>query len=211
MPPVRFVPAAEHVGTIVSLTDWMVAQATHDARLWPQTWPAVPRLLVNVSGSDLQRHGLADLILGHCRDAGLPPQRLGVEITESVALADLDLAKANLDRLAAEGVGIALDDFGSGYSALAQLTKLPVTMVKLSAELTEDLVVDPRVRYLVGNLITTLQDWAWRSSPRASTTRPACGALFELGCDFVQGMLLAEPMPAGDIVHLPGRLTVDAA
>ena len=105
VPPAQFVPAAESVGTIAALTDWLVAQATHDARSWPQLWTPVPRLLVNVSGSDLQRHGLAEQVLGHCRDSGLAPERLGVEITESVALADLALAKTNLDLLAAEGVG----------------------------------------------------------------------------------------------------------
>jgi EAL domain-containing protein (putative c-di-GMP-specific phosphodiesterase class I) len=211
VPPMRFVPAAEHVGTIASLTDWLVAQATHDARLWPQSWPDVPRLLVNVSGSDLQRHGLADLVLGHCRDTGLAPQRLGVEITESVALADLDLARANLERLAAEGVGVALDDFGSGYSALAQVTKLPITMVKLSAELTEDLAVDPRVHHLVGQLITTLQELGLEVVAEGVDDPARLRALFELGCDYLQGLLLAEPQPAGDIVQLPGRLTVEAA
>jgi len=212
VPPAQFVPAAEHVGTISSLTDWMVAQATHDARSWPERWASVPRLLVNVSGSDLQRHGLADQILGHCRDAGLSPERLGVEITESVALADLALAKANLDRLAADGVGVALDDFGSGYSALAQLTRLPVSMVKLSAELTEDLAVDPRVRLLVGQLLDLLHGLGLEVVAEGVDDPDRLKALWELGCDLLQGMLLAEPMPASEIVHLPTRLrALDAA
>jgi EAL domain-containing protein (putative c-di-GMP-specific phosphodiesterase class I) len=211
VPPARFVPAAEHVGTIASLTDWLIAQATHDSRLWPRTWPDVPRLLVNISGSDLQRHGLADLVLGHCRDAGLAPQRLGVEITESVALADIELASTNLERLAAEGVAVALDDFGSGYSALAQLTKLPITMVKLSAELTRDLVVDPRVHHVVGHLIAMLHGLGMEIVAEGVDDAPRLRGLFELGCDYVQGVLLAEPLAGHEIEQLPGRLSVNAA
>jgi EAL domain-containing protein (putative c-di-GMP-specific phosphodiesterase class I) len=207
VPPLRFVPAAEFVGTIAALTDWMVAQATHDARRWPHVWDDVPRLLVNVSGSDLQRHGLAELILGHCRDAGLPPQRLGVEITESVALADLDLACANLERLSGEGVGVALDDFGSGYSALAQLTRLPVSMVKLSAELTEDLAIDRRARHLVGSLITTLHGLGLEVVAEGVDDEARLEVLVELGCDHVQGLLLSAPMAATDIVDLPASLS----
>jgi EAL domain-containing protein (putative c-di-GMP-specific phosphodiesterase class I) len=172
----------------------------------------VPRLLVNVSGSDLQRHGLADQVLGHCRDAGLAPERIGVEITESVALADLALAQANLERLAREGVGVALDDFGSGYSALAQLTRLPVTMVKLSAELTEDVATEARSRYLVGHLLDLLHGLGLEVVAEGVDDPARLKALTELGCDLVQGMLLAQPMPATDIVHLPARLrAVDAA
>jgi len=206
VPPVQFVPAAESVGTIAALTDWLVAQATHDARSWPQIWNPVPRLLVNVSGSDLQRHGLADQVLGHCRDAGLSPDRLGVEITESVALADLALAKTNLDRLAGEGVAVAVDDFGSGYSALAQLTKLPITMVKLSAELTEDLTTDPRVRYLVGQLVDTLHGLGMEIVAEGVDDRARLKVLLSLGVDLVQGMLLAEPMPASELASLPSRV-----
>ncbi len=206
VPPVQFVPAAEHVGTIAALTDWMVAQATHDARVWPKLWDDVPRLLVNVSGSDLQRHGLADQILSHAREAGLAPERLGVEITESVALADLGLAKANLDLLAAQGVGVALDDFGSGYSALAQLTKLPISMVKLSAELTQDVAVDERERYLVGELIEMLHGLDMEIVAEGVDDAVRLQVLTELNCDLVQGMLLAEPMASGDIIHLPAQL-----
>jgi EAL domain-containing protein (putative c-di-GMP-specific phosphodiesterase class I) len=208
VPPLRFVPVAEHVGTIAALTDWMVAQATHDARLWSQHWDPVPRLLVNISGSDLQRHGLADLILGHCRDAGLAPERIGVEITESVALADLDLARLNLERLAAEGVAVALDDFGSGYSALAQLTKLPVNMVKLSAELTEDLAVDDRVRFLVAQLVTLLHGMGMEVVAEGVDDAARLETLVGLGCDYVQGMLLAEPMPAAELAALPARAAI---
>lgn len=206
VPPAQFVPAAESVGTIASLTDWLVAQATHDARAWPTLWNPVPRLLVNVSGSDLQRHGLADQLLGHCRDAGLPPERVGVEITESVALADLAMAKTNLDHLAAHGVAVAVDDFGSGYSALAQLTKLPITMVKLSAELTEDITTDPRVRYLVNQLVDTLHGLGMEVVAEGVDDRARMKLLLGIGVDLMQGMLLAEPLPASELAGLPTRV-----
>ena len=113
------------------------------------------------------------------------------------------MAKTNLDLLAAEGVAVAVDDFGSGYSALAQLTKLPITMVKLSAELTEDLTTDPRVRYLVGQLVETLHGLGMEIVAEGVDDRARLKVLLGLGVDLVQGMLLAEPLPAGDLAKLP--------
>ncbi len=203
VPPARFVPAAEHVGTIGALTDWMVAQATHDARNWPQLWSPAPSLLVNISGSDLVRPGLADLVLGHCRDAGVSPERIGVEITESVALADFDRAQASLARLADEGVSVAIDDFGSGYSSLAQLTKLPLSMVKLSSDVIDAVALDDRVRYLVERLLDLLHGLGLRVVAEGVDDPARLDVLVQLGCDMVQGMLLAEPLAAGDIARLP--------
>jgi diguanylate cyclase (GGDEF)-like protein len=125
--PDEFIPVAEETGVIVTLGNWITAQAARTAVHWPDDIT----LAVNLSPLQIKAPGAALGILSALRDAGLPPSRLELEVTESLFLDD-DQSTANfINELSAAGVNFALDDFGTGYSSLGSINKFPFSKIKV--------------------------------------------------------------------------------
>ena len=134
IPPGRFIPLAERQGWMAELGDWTIAQAAQASAAW-----GIP-VAVNLSALQLGP-GLPEAVAAHCREAGIGPQRLILEVTEGLALEPA--AMGVLQALAERGHPLHLDDFGSGYSSLEQLTRLPIQAVKLGQGFLRDLGEDP--------------------------------------------------------------------
>ncbi|MDO8107603.1 GGDEF domain-containing phosphodiesterase [Isoptericola sp. b441] len=130
VPPDSFVPHAERDGTIVDLGRWVVAEVCRQMRQWAAEGVEVP-VAVNASHAELNRSDFADRFLRTCREHGVPPSAIVVEVTETTVARTEDRVMANLERLRAAGVGVSIDDFGTGYSSLARLQRLPVTQLKI--------------------------------------------------------------------------------
>ncbi|MBM3927987.1 MAG: EAL domain-containing protein, partial [Sphingomonadales bacterium] len=151
--PVDFIPLAEDTGLIVPIGEWVVREACRVAR----TWPDDVRVAVNVSPVQFRNPGLAAVILQALSESGLAPQRLELEITESLFIDNPETTLASLHSLSALGVRVALDDFGTGYSSLSYLRSFPFDKIKIDRSFIIDLLHGEGATAIIKS-ITTLAE-----------------------------------------------------
>ena len=190
--PADFVPLAETGGLIEELTAHVLRSAAAQAAAW-QARGLRLAVSVNVSPLALAAPGIVDLVLGSVAEAGLPVDRLHLEVTEGT-LAN-DRAVAALERLAAADVPIALDDFGTGYSSLARLKRLPVSSLKVDRSFVASIADDQRDAALVRAVMTLAHELKLGVVAEGVETPRAARTVTGLGVHLAQGMLYAPAMP----------------
>ncbi|SOE07451.1 bifunctional diguanylate cyclase/phosphodiesterase [Streptomyces sp. Ag109_G2-15] len=201
--PDRFIPLAEHTGLIVPLGRWVLEESIRQAREWrerygEQTTAGPLRINVNLSPCQLSHPGLVQDTVEILERAGVAPDALCLEVTESALIgADDDLLKP-LRRLAEMGVDIALDDFGTGYSNLANLRRLPVSILKLDRSFTQGMQqfpADPVDLKIVEGIVTLAHSLDLAVTVEGVETGAQAEQLRILGCDTAQGWYYARPGP----------------
>jgi diguanylate cyclase (GGDEF)-like protein len=196
--PAEFIPVAEDTGLIVPLGAWVIREACSRAASWPEH----VRVAVNVSAVQFHRGALNESILRALADSGLAPNRLEVEITESIFLEGGETTLRLLHALRSLGVRIALDDFGTGYSSLSYLQSFPFDKLKIDRSFIQNLLTREGAIAIV-HAITELANTLGMETTAEGVEETA--QLMELrahGCSSVQGYLFAEPMAAGDVDKL---------
>jgi len=196
--PVEFIPVAEDTGLIVPIGAWALREARARAACWPDNI----RVAVNVSAVQFHRGALHETILRALADSGLEPNRLEVEITESIFLEGGETTLRLLHALRTLGVRIALDDFGTGYSSLSYLQSFPFDKLKIDRSFIQNLLTRNGATAIV-RAITELAHALGIETTAEGVEETA--QLMELrahGCSSVQGFLFAEPMTAGDVDKL---------
>ncbi len=194
IPPDDFIPLAEASGEIVAIGEWVLATA---AQRLAATEGADDLLMsVNLSSRQLQEPGFAERALEIVRNAGVTPNRLVLELTESALLEPDPTVDANLRRLGGAGFQLAIDDFGTGYSSLAYLKRLAVDWIKIDRMFIQDLGVSESDEALVRTLVRMGTELGIRVIAEGVETPAQLDMLRALGCDAVQGFLLARPGPA---------------
>jgi diguanylate cyclase (GGDEF)-like protein/PAS domain S-box-containing protein len=208
--PDRFIPLAEHTGLIVPLGRWVLEQAVRQAREWQERHPGVAaagplHINVNLSPCQLTHQGLVQDTVDILERAGLQPDALCLEVTESALIgADDDLLKP-LRRLAEMGVDIALDDFGTGYSNLANLRRLPVSVLKLDRSFTQGMQqfpADPVDLKIVDGIVSLAHSLDLAVTVEGVETGAQAEQLRILGCDTAQGWYYARPGPPERLYEL---------
>jgi diguanylate cyclase (GGDEF)-like protein len=194
--PDHFVGLAERTGLTPLLTRRVVAMALDQVARWRLAGSAVG-VSVNLSASDLLHPTLVDEVLAGLASRGLSADALTVEITEQVALDDLDARRDVLARLRQAGIGVAIDDFGTGYSALSYLQRLPATELKLDRSLTMRLVDDPAARAIARSCIELAHTLGLEVVAEGVETLGEAEALVVSGADRLQGWLFGKAEPAG--------------
>ncbi|HLL34095.1 MAG TPA: EAL domain-containing protein [Streptomyces sp.] len=200
--PDRFIPLAEHTGLIVPLGRWVLEQSVRQAKEWREryagTTTAPLRINVNLSPCQLTHPGLVQDTVDILEAAGVTPDALCLEVTESALIgADDDLLKP-LRRLAEMGVDIALDDFGTGYSNLANLRRLPVSILKLDRSFTQSMQqfpADPVDLKIVEGIVSLAHSLNLTVTVEGVETGAQADQLRILGCDTAQGWYYARPGP----------------
>ncbi|MGW4821315.1 putative bifunctional diguanylate cyclase/phosphodiesterase [Streptomyces sp. NPDC004227] len=198
--PDRFIPLAEHTGLIVPLGRWVMEQSVRQARRWRETHGAEGplRINVNLSPCQLTHPGLVQDTVDILERAGVQPDALCLEVTESALIgADDDLLKP-LRRLAEMGIDIALDDFGTGYSNLANLRRLPVSALKLDRSFTQGMQrfpADPIDLKIVEGIVALAHSLDLAVTVEGVETGAQAEQLRVLGCDTAQGWYYARPGP----------------
>jgi diguanylate cyclase (GGDEF)-like protein len=201
--PAQFIPLAEETGLIVPIGKWVLEQACKQAvelhRRFPR--PDALRMSVNLSVKQLQAESIVDDVRGALESTGLNPASLVLEVTETVMLADADVAVSRLHDLKALGVRIAMDDFGTGYSSLSYLSRLPVDILKMDRS------------FLGGGIdnnglvaaIMAIGDRLNLEVVAEGIERPEqIESLQGLGFDLGQGFLFGRPMPHGSLEEYLG-------
>ncbi|MBP6058441.1 MAG: EAL domain-containing protein [Nitrosomonas sp.] len=198
IPPDEFIPLAEETGLIGMIGNWVIEEACRVQRAWLDRGIDL-HLSVNVSARQLLEPGFEYYFREACRVAGVPPEKIGVEITEGVLLGDVESACSVLSSLADSGVTVSVDDFGVGYSSLNYLRKLPLTFLKIDRSFVKDCVENPDDATLVRTIIMLAKNLRLRVVAEGVETEAQISFLRAEGTDLFQGYLYAKPMPAGDI------------
>jgi EAL domain-containing protein (putative c-di-GMP-specific phosphodiesterase class I) len=192
------VPVAEETGLIVPIGAWALREACRRAK----KWPAHIRVAVNVSPVQFQRGGLHQTIVQALAASGMPPNRLELEITESIFLDGTEATLKLLHSLRSMGVRVALDDFGTGYSSLSYLQSFPFDKIKIDRSFIHNLLTRPGAGAIV-RAITSLADALGMETTAEGVEDTAqLDALRARGCSSVQGFLFAHPLSAADVEAL---------
>ncbi len=189
IPPGDFIPVAEETGLIVELGAWVMRRACREA----MNWAGTPRVAINLSPLQFRDPGLLALIDAALSESGLPPERLELEITESVFLDTVDATLACLQALRARGVHIALDDFGTGYSSLSYLRSFPFDKVKIDQSFIRDLSVNADAIAIVQAIVGMASSLGMRTTAEGVETQSQAELLLRTGCSQVQGFLFGRP------------------
>ena len=211
VPPMEFIPVAEETGQIQALGRWVLDAACAEAA----TWPAPLSVAVNLSAAQFRTGPDSQAIVAEVRAAlqrsGLAPQRLELEITESLLMNHTDQVLSTLHALHALGARIAMDDFGTGYSSLAYLWRFPFDKLKIDRAFTQGLGSDPRVAVIVRSIVTMAHSLSIRVNAEGVETAEQRDALCLHGCDELQGYLLGRPVPTDRLVHREAEVAAAAA
>jgi diguanylate cyclase (GGDEF)-like protein/PAS domain S-box-containing protein len=204
VPPATFLPIANEAGLAPAVDQWVLETACGEAA----SWRSDVTVSVNLSERLLSQPGVVDLVTGVLARSALQAQRLGIEVTERLLGADMPQAVGALRQLQSLGVGVYLDDFGTEYSSLARLRQLDFDVLKIDRSFVVDLA-DPSSRIIVESVIRMASALGLETVAEGVETQEQYDTLAALGCDAIQGYLLAEPMPADALRnHLEGSAQV---
>jgi len=207
--PAVFIPIAESLGLTAKLTDWLLDTGLAQLARWRQQGSGDLRLAVNVSAADVTAD-LEHRLVGALRRHGVPANVLEVEITESLLLESATVVDEVLARLRTHGIRLALDDFGTGYSALSYLTRLPMDVLKIDRSFVDQLG-EPRADAIVRAIVSLAVALDVEIVAEGVETEGQRTHLLELGCTFLQGYLLAAPLPAPALAQLLAAPVMDVA
>jgi diguanylate cyclase (GGDEF)-like protein len=201
VPPGAFVPMVEESPLINHLSRWVIEEALRRVVHWRKTQPQL-RVAVNLSTRNLADPGLVPFIVDRLGQCGAPAEALVLEITESAIMWDPARARAILQTLQAMGIGISIDDFGTGHSSLAYLSRLPVSELKIDRTFVQGMLSRAIDRTIVHATVDLGDNLGLQVVAEGVETVEELDLLRSLGCDLVQGYLLARPIPATDLGNM---------
>ncbi len=198
VPPSDFIPVAEESGLIVQLGAWVLEHACREAA----SWPGSARIAVNMSPPQLLQPDLAERVDAILARTGLSPRRLDLEVTESIAIMDPEAVSATLGALRERGIGISLDDFGTGHSSLGYISRFRFDKVKIDRSFVQDMAADGQSLALVRAVMALGRSLGLDIVAEGVETSDQLKILRTLRCGFVQGYLLGRPMSPDDARRL---------
>ncbi|MEO1475176.1 MAG: EAL domain-containing protein [Pseudomonadota bacterium] len=200
VPPTIFIDVAEKCGLICQLGEYVLRKACQDAVNWiAVSGEEIPRVSVNISPIQFADGSLPTSVRDILEETGLAPERLELEITESILMQDTENAVRVLEALEIIGVGIAIDDFGTGYSSLSYLKRFPLNRLKVDRSFIHDLESDEHDRTITKTVVQLGESLGLSVIAEGVETEGQRAWLKSMGCEEVQGFLYAKPMP-GDTI-----------
>lgn len=191
--PFAFIPALEESNNLDQLTFLMLEKAAVACRSWSQRGLDLS-VSVNLSLVSLSDTKLADRITDTVRSSGLDPRSMVLEITESTAMTEMAPALENLARLRMRGFGLSIDDYGTGFSSLRQLTRVPFTELKIDQSFVTGCAINHSARTIVQSSVEMASRLQIKSVAEGVESAADCDVLAQVGCNLAQGYLFARPM-----------------
>ena len=198
IPPEEFIGIAEQMGLITQISEFVLSEACAQLANWRRVGLHI-RLAVNVSGREFADGSLVERVARNLRANGLPPDVLTLEVTETEVMADLTQATWVLDQLADLGIRIAIDDYGTGYSSLAYIHRLPVQELKIDRSFVTNLPNELSNRIIVRSSIAMAHSLGLRVVAEGAEDGITCAMLADTGCDLIQGYYLSKPMTSSHL------------
>ena len=194
IPPEDFIPLAESRGLIVPLGEWVLARACRDAKRWPAL-----RIAVNVSPVQFRQRGFVERVGAILASTGIDPTRLDLELTEGVLIQDAEQAEAVIMELRALGIGMGLDDFGSGYSSMIYLRRFAFDKVKIDRAFLQSLETSGEGAIILEYIVSLGHALGLTVTAEGVEQCEQVEFLKKLGCDELQGYFFAPPLSAREI------------
>ena len=198
VPPGDFITLAEHTDLIGPLTQFVLTQATSDARVVDRF---DMRLSINVSARNLQDRRFPSSVLKALDEAALQPRRLELEITESAIASEPERSLFAISALREAGVRVAIDDFGTGYSSFSMLRDFTVDRLKIDASFVDGIAHSQRQQHLVKAIVALAKGLGIETVAEGVETEESWITLANLGCDIAQGYLICRPVPLPELVE----------
>jgi EAL domain-containing protein (putative c-di-GMP-specific phosphodiesterase class I)/CheY-like chemotaxis protein len=195
--PYAFISLLEDAGQISELTWTMLARSARDCRNWRDAGLDL-NVSVNISVKLLADPAIADAITWQVTQQGLEPKHMTLEITESAAMSSIGHVLENLVRLRIKGFGLSIDDYGTGYSSLQQLSRIPFTELKIDQSFVLHAVHEESSRMILESSLEMARKLGITSVAEGAETSQDWNLLRESGCDLVQGFFIAQPMKSAD-------------
>lgn len=200
--PMEFIPLAEETGLIVPIGEWVIRTACSQSIKWKKKGIKDLRISVNLSARQFQQPDLVEVITEILNETGMDPQLLDLEITESVAMRDIELTKKVLGELRGKKINISLDDFGTGYSSLNYLKQLPINTVKIDRTFVDNITDDINQQTIAKAVIDLSHNMELHVTAEGVETWEQFSFLKFQNCDKVQGYLFSMPLPLEDVERI---------
>ena len=208
--PSEFIPVAEETGLILPLGKWVLEAACQQLAAWA-TRPEMAHLTVavNVSARQFHHRDFVDQVIGVLTRTGANPQRLKLELTESMLVSNVNDIIAKMSALKSRGVGFSLDDFGTGYSSLTYLKRLPLDQLKIDQGFVRDILIDPNDAAIARTIVALAESLGLAVIAEGVETEAQRNALARQGCHAYQGYLFSRPLPLKQFETFMGQLDKD--
>jgi diguanylate cyclase (GGDEF)-like protein/PAS domain S-box-containing protein len=204
--PVEFIPLAEETGLILPLGHWVLETACNQLAEWAtQHDMAHLTVAVNVSARQFRHPDFVDQVLAVLKESGAEPQRLKLELTESLLVANVEEVIAKMYALKGQGVGFSLDDFGTGYSSLAYLKRLPLDQLKIDQSFVRDVLTDPNDAAIAKTIVALAQSLGLGVIAEGVEVEAQRDFLASFGCHAYQGYWFSRPLPVNDFERFARR------
>ncbi|NMA33544.1 MAG: EAL domain-containing protein [Clostridiaceae bacterium] len=197
--PEAFIHIAEETGLIGNIGEWVMSTACAQLRKWHDEGHDDLRISVNLSAKQFQQQDIFEKIMDIVEKTGIKPEWLELEITESLAMQDLEHTTSILSRIRDAGFGISLDDFGKGYSSLNYLKALPITNLKIDKTFIHGITSSVNQAKIVKALISLAHSMDLTVTAEGVESSAQLGFLLKERCDTAQGYLFSKPKPSKDI------------
>lgn len=199
IPPSEFIDIAEESGLIGPISEWVLNEACAQMARWRGMGHEQLQLAVNLSPRDFDRDNIVDDVFNTTQRHSLPPSSLDIEITESSLLRDTEGVARKVRQLRKQGYGVSIDDFGTGFSSLAYLQKLPVTSLKIDRSFVRELDGGNNRHPIVSAIAGVAHGFGLHVIAEGVETEQQVYALRAMGCDEMQGFYFGKPLPAAAI------------
>ena len=200
--PNDFIPLAEETGLIVPIGEWVLHTACAQLALWHAAGHAGLTVAVNMASPNFAQQDFVATVAAIIRAAGVAPEAVEIEVTESVLMQDMKATIAKLTALKAGGVRLSVDDFGTGYSSLAYLKKFPIDTLKIDRSFVRDVIGNREDMAITTAIIALGQSLGLQVVAEGVETAEQAAFLRHKGCHLMQGYLFGRPVPAAEISAL---------
>jgi diguanylate cyclase (GGDEF)-like protein len=205
--PVAFIPTAERTGLVLALGEWALLRSCDEAVGWRDGAPVA----VNVSPVQLREESFAATVEAILRKTKLPPERLNIEVTETVLLSDDIATRRNVARLRALGIGLALDDFGTGFSTMSTLVRFSFDKLKIDSSFVKEAVHRRESAAVVRGIVALAREMGMPTTAEGIETPEQLEFVRACGCTHAQGFLLGKPERGGEIPRIEEGLAAQGA
>lgn len=193
--PAKFIPVAEQCGLVSTITKVMLRKALKVMKDWePDT-----KISVNLSPHDIANDALVLELFSIIEKSGIKPSRIGFELTETALIQNFDTARRNIELLQMSGIGVALDDFGAGYSSLSHVHALPLDKLKIDRRFIVDVEHNETSRNIIRSVAGLCQELGIECIVEGAETQEQVDALGALGCNLVQGYFHSKPLTSSQL------------
>ncbi|HEY3026164.1 MAG TPA: EAL domain-containing protein [Pyrinomonadaceae bacterium] len=197
--PAEFIPLAEDTGLIIPIGEWVVRVACRQNKTWQDEGFTPMRMAVNIAAQQLRQPNIAKTMVKILGDTGLAPRHFELELTETSIMNNAEFAIDVLGELKQMGVKISIDDFGTGFSSLSYLKRLPINALKIDQSFVRDVTTDPNDASLVMAIITLAHNLKLEVVAEGVETEEQLNFLRLLRCDEIQGFLFSKGLPAEEL------------